>query len=172
MKRLKCILQKYPNLHFQRLVYLIICRKAKSESKSWLQECVIPTRILSLARILKESSHRFLDMKEAVSSWISVRESRLSSLEITSSPCNLPFSDYLAQASFDRYIPECKECKFCKSGKTNLCSVVRSTQGRGLMPDETPRFTCKGKPIYHYMGTSTFSEYTGASLNGLLECIK
>ncbi|KAI8928828.1 chaperonin 10-like protein [Entophlyctis helioformis] len=58
------------------------------------------------------------------------------------------------------YVPECKTCKFCKSGKTNLCSIVRSTQGRGLMPDETTRFTCKGKPIYHYMGTSTFSEYT------------
>ena len=58
------------------------------------------------------------------------------------------------------YIPECRSCKFCVSGKTNLCSVVRSTQGRGLMPDETSRFTCKGKPIFHYMGTSTFSEYT------------
>ncbi|KAH6580607.1 hypothetical protein BASA61_009542 [Batrachochytrium salamandrivorans] len=58
------------------------------------------------------------------------------------------------------YIPECRNCKFCKSGKTNLCSIVRSTQGRGLMPDETTRFTCKGKPIFHYMGTSTFSEFT------------
>ncbi|KAI9146566.1 chaperonin 10-like protein [Paraphysoderma sedebokerense] len=60
------------------------------------------------------------------------------------------------------YIPECRDCKFCKSGKTNLCSVVRSTQGRGLMPDETTRFTCKGKPIFHFMGCSTFSEYTVA----------
>ncbi|KAG1144847.1 hypothetical protein G6F37_003403 [Rhizopus arrhizus] len=58
------------------------------------------------------------------------------------------------------YTAECKECKFCTSGKTNLCSSVRATQGRGLMPDETVRFTCKGQPIYHYMGTSTFSEYT------------
>ncbi|KAL5033390.1 hypothetical protein RTP6_001363 [Batrachochytrium dendrobatidis] len=58
------------------------------------------------------------------------------------------------------YIPECRNCKFCKSGKTNLCSVVRNTQGRGLMPDETTRFTCKGKQIFHYMGTSTFSEYS------------
>ncbi|KAJ3269238.1 hypothetical protein HDV01_001645 [Terramyces sp. JEL0728] len=58
------------------------------------------------------------------------------------------------------YIPECKECKFCKSGKTNLCSVVRSTQGAGVMPDGTSRFACKGQTIYHYMGTSTFSEYT------------
>ncbi|KAI9482894.1 MAG: chaperonin 10-like protein [Benjaminiella poitrasii] len=58
------------------------------------------------------------------------------------------------------YTAECRECKFCKSGKTNLCGSVRATQGRGLMPDETVRFTCKGKPIYHYMGTSTFSEYT------------
>lgn len=58
------------------------------------------------------------------------------------------------------YIPECKECKFCKSGKTNLCSVVRVTQGKGLMPDGTSRFTCKGQEIFHYMGCSTFSEYT------------
>ncbi|KAJ2082668.1 NAD/NADP dependent alcohol dehydrogenase [Coemansia sp. RSA 988] len=61
------------------------------------------------------------------------------------------------------YTPECKKCKFCKSGKTNLCSVIRETQGRGEMPDGTVRFTCKGKPIYHYMGTSTFSEYTVVS---------
>ena len=58
------------------------------------------------------------------------------------------------------YIPECKTCKFCKSGKTNLCSIVRETQGKGVMPDGTSRFTCKGKTIYHYMGCSTFSEYT------------
>ncbi|KAL2915495.1 hypothetical protein HK105_204896 [Polyrhizophydium stewartii] len=58
------------------------------------------------------------------------------------------------------YIPECRECKFCRSGKTNLCSVVRTTQGRGVMPDGTTRFTCRGQPILHYMGTSTFSEYT------------
>nr|CAG8555715.1 5615_t:CDS:10 [Entrophospora candida] len=58
------------------------------------------------------------------------------------------------------YIPECRECKFCKSGKTNLCSSVRSTQGRGLMPDETTRFTCKGQKVFHYMGCSTFSQYT------------
>ncbi|KAI3635228.1 hypothetical protein MIR68_006794 [Amoeboaphelidium protococcarum] len=57
------------------------------------------------------------------------------------------------------YIPECKECKFCKSNKTNLCSVVRATQGRGLMPDETSRYTCRGKPLFHYMGCSTFSQY-------------
>ncbi|KAJ3129391.1 NAD/NADP dependent alcohol dehydrogenase [Nowakowskiella sp. JEL0407] len=58
------------------------------------------------------------------------------------------------------YIPECRNCKFCKSGKTNLCSVIRVTQGQGLMPDGTSRFTCKGQKIFHYMGTSTFSEYT------------
>lgn len=58
------------------------------------------------------------------------------------------------------YIPECQDCKFCTSNKTNLCSKIRSTQGKGLMPDGTSRFTCKGKTIYHYMGTSTFSEYT------------
>lgn len=58
------------------------------------------------------------------------------------------------------YTAECGECKFCRSGKTNLCSAVRETQGQGLMPDGTSRFTCKGEQIYHYMGTSTFSEYT------------
>lgn len=58
------------------------------------------------------------------------------------------------------YIPECYECKFCKSGKTNLCAVIRATQGKGLMPDGTSRFTCKGKQIFHFMGCSTFSEYT------------
>jgi S-(hydroxymethyl)glutathione dehydrogenase/alcohol dehydrogenase len=58
------------------------------------------------------------------------------------------------------YTPECRECKFCRSGKTNLCQAIRVTQGRGLMPDGTSRFTCKGKPVLHYMGTSTFSEYT------------
>lgn len=58
------------------------------------------------------------------------------------------------------YTAECGECKFCLSGKTNLCSAVRETQGKGLMPDGTTRFSYKGEPIYHYMGTSTFSEYT------------
>ena len=58
------------------------------------------------------------------------------------------------------YTPECGECEFCLSGKTNLCSAVRETQGKGLMPDGTTRFSYNGEPIYHYMGTSTFSEYT------------
>ena len=58
------------------------------------------------------------------------------------------------------YTAECRECKFCKSGKTNLCQAVRATQGRGLMPDETSRFSQGGKTIYHFMGTSTFSEHT------------
>jgi S-(hydroxymethyl)glutathione dehydrogenase / alcohol dehydrogenase len=58
------------------------------------------------------------------------------------------------------YTPECRECKFCLSGKTNLCSRIRLTQGKGLMPDGTTRFSKNGKPIYHYMGTSTFAEYT------------
>ncbi len=58
------------------------------------------------------------------------------------------------------YTPECRECKFCKSGKTNLCQKIRTTQGRGLMLDGTTRFSYKGQPILHYMGTSTFSEYT------------
>ena len=58
------------------------------------------------------------------------------------------------------YTPECGECKFCKSGKTNLCQKIRETQGKGLMPDGTTRFSQNGKPIYHYMGCSTFAEYT------------
>ncbi len=58
------------------------------------------------------------------------------------------------------YTAECGECKFCTSGKTNLCQAVRETQGKGLMPDGTTRFYKDGEPIYHYMGCSTFSEYT------------
>ncbi len=58
------------------------------------------------------------------------------------------------------YTAECGECLFCKSGKTNLCVSVRATQGKGLMPDGTTRFSYQGQPIYHYMGCSTFSEYT------------
>ncbi|MGB2078195.1 MAG: S-(hydroxymethyl)glutathione dehydrogenase/class III alcohol dehydrogenase [Vibrio sp.] len=58
------------------------------------------------------------------------------------------------------YTPECGTCKFCTSGKTNLCQRIRETQGKGLMPDGTSRFSINGEPIFHYMGTSTFSEYT------------
>jgi S-(hydroxymethyl)glutathione dehydrogenase/alcohol dehydrogenase len=58
------------------------------------------------------------------------------------------------------YTPECGQCKFCTSGKTNLCQAIRATQGKGLMPDGTSRFTARGRTVYHYMGTSTFSEYT------------
>jgi S-(hydroxymethyl)glutathione dehydrogenase/alcohol dehydrogenase len=58
------------------------------------------------------------------------------------------------------YTAECRKCKFCLSGKTNLCQAVRATQGRGVMPDGTSRFSYNGQPIHHYMGCSTFSEYT------------
>ncbi|HAI89661.1 MAG TPA: S-(hydroxymethyl)glutathione dehydrogenase/class III alcohol dehydrogenase, partial [Alcanivorax sp.] len=58
------------------------------------------------------------------------------------------------------YTAECGKCKFCLSGKTNLCSAVRATQGQGLMPDGTRRFSLNGTELNHYMGTSTFSEYT------------
>lgn len=58
------------------------------------------------------------------------------------------------------YTPECGVCNFCTSGKTNLCQAIRATQGQGLMPDGTSRFSLNGKPVFHYMGTSTFSEYT------------
>jgi S-(hydroxymethyl)glutathione dehydrogenase/alcohol dehydrogenase len=58
------------------------------------------------------------------------------------------------------YTPECRQCKFCLSGKTNLCGAIRDTQGRGLMPDGSSRLSYQGKPVHHYMGTSTFAEYT------------
>jgi S-(hydroxymethyl)glutathione dehydrogenase/alcohol dehydrogenase len=58
------------------------------------------------------------------------------------------------------YTPECGECSFCKSGKTNLCQKIRVTQGQGLMPDGTSRFSMNGQQLFHYMGTSTFSEYS------------
>ena len=58
------------------------------------------------------------------------------------------------------YIPECGQCKFCRSGRTNLCGAIRTTQGKGVMPDGMSRFSIKGRAIHHYMGTSTFSEYT------------
>src|SRR5438874_3112897 len=58
------------------------------------------------------------------------------------------------------YTPECRQCKSCLSGKTNLCTAIRATQGKGLMPDGTSRFSYQGKPIYHYMGCSTFSNFT------------
>ena len=57
------------------------------------------------------------------------------------------------------YTPECRNCKFCLSRKTNLCQAIRSTQGKGLMPDGSSRFSIGGKPILHYMGTSTFSNH-------------
>ena len=58
------------------------------------------------------------------------------------------------------YTPECRQCKFCLSGKTNLCGAIRETQGKGLMPDGTTRFSLGSDPIYHYMGTSTFANFT------------
>jgi S-(hydroxymethyl)glutathione dehydrogenase / alcohol dehydrogenase len=58
------------------------------------------------------------------------------------------------------YTPECGKCKFCLSGKTNLCQAIRVTQGKGVMPDGSSRFSIGGKPLLHFMGTSTFSEYT------------
>jgi S-(hydroxymethyl)glutathione dehydrogenase / alcohol dehydrogenase len=58
------------------------------------------------------------------------------------------------------YIPECRQCKYCLSGRTNLCVTLRATQGRGVMPDGTSRFSQAGKPVWHYMGTSTFANFT------------
>jgi S-(hydroxymethyl)glutathione dehydrogenase/alcohol dehydrogenase len=58
------------------------------------------------------------------------------------------------------YVPECRQCEYCLSGKTNLCQAIRETQGRGVMPDGTSRFSLGGRPLHHYMGTSTFANYT------------
>src|SRR6201988_3482995 len=58
------------------------------------------------------------------------------------------------------YTPECRECEYCLNPKTNLCQAIRATQGRGVMPDGTSRFSYRGKPLLHYMGCSTFSHYT------------
>src|ERR1700736_5818275 len=58
------------------------------------------------------------------------------------------------------YTPECRQCEYCLSRKTNLCVAIRATQGRGVMPDGTSRFSCGGEPVFHYMGTSTFANYT------------
>jgi S-(hydroxymethyl)glutathione dehydrogenase/alcohol dehydrogenase len=58
------------------------------------------------------------------------------------------------------YIPECRQCRFCLSGRTNLCGRLRETQGRGLMPDGTSRLSWRGRMLHHYMGTSTFAQYT------------
>jgi len=77
-------------------------------------------------------------------------------LEVGSEVTNLKPGDHVIPL----YIPECGQCKFCQSGRTNLCGAIRVTQGKGLMPDGSSRFSLKGKTIYHYMGTSTFSEYT------------
>jgi len=58
------------------------------------------------------------------------------------------------------YTPECRQCKTCLSGKSNLCTAIRATQGQGLMPDGSSRFSLRGQPVFHYMGTSTFANYT------------
>src|SRR5215831_15393793 len=58
------------------------------------------------------------------------------------------------------YTPECRQCEYCLNPKTNLCQAIRSTQGQGLMPDGTSRFSHRGKPLLHYMGCSTFSNFT------------
>ncbi|AGY57692.1 S-(hydroxymethyl)glutathione dehydrogenase/class III alcohol dehydrogenase [Gloeobacter kilaueensis] len=58
------------------------------------------------------------------------------------------------------YTPECRQCEYCLSRKTNLCQAIRTTQGRGVMPDGTSRFSVAGEPVFHYMGTSTFAHYT------------
>src|SRR5688572_30251412 len=58
------------------------------------------------------------------------------------------------------YTPECRQCEYCLSRKTNLCQAIRATQGKGLLPDGTTRFRIGKEPVFHYMGTSTFAQYT------------
>jgi len=77
-------------------------------------------------------------------------------LELGAGVTNLKVGDHVIPL----YTPECRQCKFCLSRKTNLCQAIRTTQGRGLMPDGTSRFSIGGKPILHYMGTSTFANHT------------
>ena len=77
-------------------------------------------------------------------------------VEVGPGVCSLKPGDHVIPL----YTPECRECEYCLSGKTNLCQAIRDTQGRGLMPDGTSRFSANGKPLYHYMGTSTFANYT------------
>src|SRR5919112_3692229 len=77
-------------------------------------------------------------------------------LEVGSGVTSLKAGDHVIPL----YTPECRQCKFCLSHKTNLCQAIRSTQGKGLMPDGTSRFSIGGEPIFHYMGTSTFANYT------------
>lgn len=75
----------------------------------------------------------------------------------------LPSEAHKADKDDHHSNPECKECKLCKSGKTNLCGKIRDTQGKGVMPDGTSRFSCRGKPLLHFMGCSTLSQYTVVS---------
>jgi len=76
-------------------------------------------------------------------------------LEVGSAVTSLKPGDHVIPL----YTPECRQCKSCLSQKTNLCTAIRATQGKGLMPDGTSRFTVGGKPVHHYMGTSTFSNH-------------
>ncbi len=77
-------------------------------------------------------------------------------LEVGASVTSLAPGDHVIPL----YTPECRHCKFCLSRKTNLCQAIRTTQGKGLMPDGTSRFSLDGKPLLHYMGTSTFANHT------------
>lgn len=72
----------------------------------------------------------------------------------------IQLTSFLGDHVIPLYTPQCKECKFCKNPKTNLCSKIRNFQCKGVMPDGTSRFTCKSKSLFHFMGCSTFSEYT------------
>ncbi len=77
-------------------------------------------------------------------------------VEIGSGVAGLAVGDHVIPL----YVPECRQCEYCTSGKTNLCQAIRTTQGSGLMPDGTSRFSLGGKSLFHYMGTSTFANFT------------
>ena len=119
-------------------------------------------RIHFLEKIPRELSQLFWVMRVLASSNPLERVSRLSKKETMLLHFSISTQILLSAQTIliIHSTPECKECKFCKSGKTNLCGKIRATQGRGVMPDGTSRFKCKGKDLLHFMGTSTFSQYT------------
>ena len=120
-------------------------KPAKCWSKSWRPASVTPTPTRSMGSTAKASSPACSAMKARAWCAKSAR----------ASPRSYP-GDHVIPL----YTPECRQCKMCLSGKTNLCSAIRATQGQGVMPDGTSRFSYKGETIYHYMGCSTFSNFT------------
>ncbi len=120
-------------------------KAAKCWSRSWRPVSVIPMPTRSMAWTARVSSRAFSAMRGAGI----VREVGAGVTSVKPGDHVIPL-----------YTPECRQCKSCLSGKTNLCTAIRATQGKGLMPDGTSRFSYKGQTVYHYMGCSTFSNFT------------